>query len=444
METVDVEGTQPTLEADCVYVQMKKQYRVSRYIRAQWFVSQIGKTIQPKQTDGEICGEVQVLSVLPRVCPAGWRPGRAHEFAYQVTAATKVTFLAKKYRFVFCLDLSASVASVDIRSETLLFDDVFSTLSQCIKKLVMPFYVPGSRLLFQPEIYVTVIAYIPHYTPAVQQVLIQGWPLTSENCDLFLTRVSSGLREICIVLAEATAGVAELHDQIRLQSEKLTGGLFEETEEQAAPTPLVNMVSSDVSTLNMLKYGMLALQLLPENSSAGIIVITDGVISLPSALQLESLLGSLRSGTVACSFLELGGRYHAKSCLGYVPYDDLMRFIARATFGAFLDNCLCPDEPSTEAGMVNMFHRALLFWSFQEESINRRLELARDTGLQYKSFVEGNSAFEQVQGCVSPLRKKNSDGVLTTSLSSILSCKLREGYALRSISTAKGNISTFF
>lgn len=169
METVDVEGTQPTLEADCVYVQMKKQYRVSRYIRAQWFVSQIGKTIQPKQTDGEICGEVQVLSVLPRVCPAGWRPGRAHEFAYQVTAATKVTFLAKKYRFVFCLDLSASVASVDIRSETLLFDDVFSTLSQCIKKLVMPFYVPGSRLLFQPEIYVTVIAYIPHYTPAVQQ-----------------------------------------------------------------------------------------------------------------------------------------------------------------------------------------------------------------------------------------------------------------------------------
>lgn len=56
---------------------------------------------------------------------------------------------------------------------------------------------------------------------------------------------------------------------MQLQSEKLTGGLFEETEEQAAPTPLVNMVSSDVSTLNMLKYGMLALQLLPENSSAG-------------------------------------------------------------------------------------------------------------------------------------------------------------------------------
>lgn len=54
---------------------------------------------------------------------------------------------------------------------------------------------------------------------------------------------------------------------MQLQSEKLTGVLFEE--EQAPPTSLVNMAPSDVSTLNMLKYGMLALQLLPENSSAG-------------------------------------------------------------------------------------------------------------------------------------------------------------------------------
>ncbi|CAN8010504.1 unnamed protein product [Ixodes pacificus] len=445
MEIADLEEMPATLEADCVYVQMKKQYRVSRYIRAQWFVSQIGKTIQPKQpkqeTEGEISGEVEVLSAIPRVCPAGWCPERAHEFTYLVTPATKVTFLAKKYRFVFCLDLSASVATVDIRSETLLFDEVLSTLSRCIEKLVMPFYVPGSCLVFQPEIYVTVIAYIPHYTPAVQQVLIQGWPLTRDNWTLFQTHVEAGLREICIVLAEATAGVAELHDQLRLQSEKLTGGLFEEGEEQAAPTSLVNMAPSDVSTLGMLKYGMLALQLLPENSSAGIVVITDGVISLPNGLQLESLLGNLRSGTVACSFLQLGGRYHAKCCLGYVPYDDLMRFIAKATFGAFLDNCLSLDNGATEPGAVNIFHRALLFWSFQEESINGRLELATDVGPQYKFFAEGSSAFnKQCQSSVKPMRKKNSEGTLATSLSSVLSCKLREGYALRSISTSKGEL----
>ncbi|KAH7935504.1 hypothetical protein HPB52_009391 [Rhipicephalus sanguineus] len=228
----------PTLEADCVYVQMKKQYRVSRYIRAHWFVNQIGKIIQLKRpSESDLVEEVEVLSALPRDKPTGWRPDRSHEFAYLVTPATKVTFLAKKYRFVFCLDLSVSIANVDIRSETFLFDEVFSTLSKCVEKLVKP-------------------------------VLIQGWPLTPDNCALFLSKVSAGLSEICIVLAEATAGVAELHDQLRLQSEKLTGGLFEECDEQACTTPLVNMVSSDVSTLSMLRYGMLALQLLPENSSA--------------------------------------------------------------------------------------------------------------------------------------------------------------------------------
>lgn len=442
------QGSPPTLEADCVYVQMKKQYRVSRYIRAQWFVNQIGKVIQPKQpSESDITGEVEVLSALPRDKPSGWRPEKAHEFAYLVTPATKVTFLAKKYRFVFCLDLSASIATVDIKSETFLFDEVFATLSQCVEKLVMPFNVPGSCVVFQPEIYATVIAYIPHYTPAVQQVLIQGWPLTPDNCALFLSKVSAGLREICIVLAEATAGVAELHDQLRLQSEKLTGVLFEEGEEQACATPLVNMVSSDMSTLNMLKYGMLALQLLPENSSAGMVVITDGVISVPNGHQLELLLGSLRGGTVACSFLHLGGAYHAKSSLGYVPYDDLMRFIARATFGAYLDRaCIlkgaAAGDGGASVGAENVFHRALLLWSFQEEFINQRLELAKDPGPYYKlpAAKGGGGVVEHSQGSMQAMRKKTSDGSLNTSLSSILSCKLREGYALRSISTAKGEL----
>ncbi|KAH7984893.1 hypothetical protein HPB51_026896 [Rhipicephalus microplus] len=115
----------PTLEADCVYVQMKKQYRVSRYIRAHWFVNQIGKVIQLKRpSESDLVEEVEVLSALPRDKPTGWRPDRSHEFAYLVTPATKVTFLAKKYRFVFCLDLSVSIANVDIQSETFLFDEV--------------------------------------------------------------------------------------------------------------------------------------------------------------------------------------------------------------------------------------------------------------------------------------------------------------------------------
>lgn len=63
----DFQEMPATLEADCVYVQMKKQYRVSRYIRAQWFVSQIGKTIQPKQPkqQTEVSAHLPVIVMRP-------------------------------------------------------------------------------------------------------------------------------------------------------------------------------------------------------------------------------------------------------------------------------------------------------------------------------------------------------------------------------------------
>ncbi|KAL1468621.1 hypothetical protein MTO96_041367, partial [Rhipicephalus appendiculatus] len=70
------------------------------------------------------------------------------------------------------------------------------------------------------------------------------------------------------------------------------------------------------------------------------------------------------------------------------------------------------DEVEGSTGTENIFHRALLFWSFQEEFINQRLELAKDAGMQYKPLAsKGNTAFE-----------------------------LNPGYALRSISTAKGEL----
>ncbi|KAH8034962.1 hypothetical protein HPB51_003732 [Rhipicephalus microplus] len=99
------------------------------------------------------------------------------------------------------------------------------------------------------------------------------------------------------------------------------------------------------------------------------------------------------------------------------------------------------DEVEGSMGTENIFHRALLFWSFQEKFVNQRLELAKDVGMPYKPLAsKGNTGIELNPGSVPQLRKKSTDGSLNTSLSSILSCKLREGYALRSISTAKGQL----
>ena len=120
--------------------------------------------------------------------------------------------------------------------------------------------------------------------------------------------------------------------------------------------PQNSIISPDISTLNMLRFGLLALQLLPQNSTAGIVVITDGmirfdffinlewliiilIISLPSADALESVLTQLRHHTISCSFLQIGSNPHPHSCFGFVPYIDFMKFISTATFGAYLSNC---------------------------------------------------------------------------------------------------------
>lgn len=53
------------------------------------------------------------------------------------------------------------------------------------------------------------------------------------------------------------------------ESEKLVGGLFEESSDgEMVPPPAarVPMVAPDAGFVNMLRYGMLALRLLPESS----------------------------------------------------------------------------------------------------------------------------------------------------------------------------------
>ena len=58
----------------------------------------------------------------------------------------------------------------------------------------------------------------------------------------------------------------------QLESERLVGKLFEDEPcgaDGSAASAAVPMVSPDMGFVNMLRYGILALQLLPENSSAG-------------------------------------------------------------------------------------------------------------------------------------------------------------------------------
>lgn len=131
----------------------------------------------------------------------------------------------------------------------------------------------------------------------------------------------------------------------------------------------MSVVTADVGLVSMVRQGILALQLLPSNSSAGIIIITDGVTSVPDVAVCETLLNQLRSGTVACSFVQVGGVYSYDCSFGHVPNVELMKFIAMATFGAYLSTCPELDPLSTD---LNVYHKAFLLYSFLRtgESLN--------------------------------------------------------------------------
>ena len=97
------EGGEP-LEAERIFLLMKKEYRLSRNTRAHWYFSHLtpGNTeirAPNKQSLAEFTGDLEVVSVVPREpCPPDWDWDTGHLYTYQVQPASMVTFLSQQYR----------------------------------------------------------------------------------------------------------------------------------------------------------------------------------------------------------------------------------------------------------------------------------------------------------------------------------------------------------
>ena len=169
----------------------------------------------------------------------------------------------------------------------------------------------------------------------------QGWKLTSKNLGTFLFLLRKRFDEITESVARITARANDELEEKRRHPDSLNlDALFDE--EQSKYTSGLS-IPPDMAMVNIFRSGLLSLQLLPPKSNAGLIVISDGMLTLPNASVLESMLTQSRNHNIACSFLRVGSSAHPHACFGYVPYTDLMKFITTATFGAYLDRC--PDEP---------------------------------------------------------------------------------------------------
>ncbi|XP_073936484.1 KICSTOR complex protein SZT2 isoform X6 [Castor canadensis] len=410
-------------EAGQVFLLMKKDYRISRNVRLAWFLNHLHQTVQatPQELLLQSEQELEVLSVLP----PGWQPDESVvPRPFLLVPSTRVTFLAWQYRFVIELDLSPSTGIVDDSTGEILFDEVFHALSRCLGGLLRPFQVPGSCINFQPEIYVTIQAYSSIIGLQSHQVLVQGCLLDPSQREAFLQQV---YEQLCLFEDKvATMLQQQYNPQNQAEDQSPDSG------EPLGRKVGVSMVTADLGLVSMIRQGILALQLLPSNSSAGIIVITDGVTSVPDVAVCETLLNQLRSGTVACSFVQVGGVYSYDCSFGHVPNVELMKFIAMATFGSYLSTC-----PEPEPGNLGLtvYHRAFLLYSFLRsgEALNPEYYCGSQHRLFNEHLVSASS-----NPALALRRKKHTEKEVPADLVSTVSVRLREGYSVREVTLAKG------
>jgi hypothetical protein len=98
----------------------------------------------------------------------------------------------------------------------------------------------------------------------------------------------------------------------------------------------------------MLSYGITALQLMPEESTAALVVITDGILDVPNLQAFEAVMRQTRARIISCSFVQIGSNYNRQlssnnkiikapvASLGHVPNEELLKFISLSTFGSFI------------------------------------------------------------------------------------------------------------
>ncbi|XP_051929765.1 KICSTOR complex protein SZT2 isoform X2 [Hippocampus zosterae] len=417
-------------DAEHIYLLMKEEYRISRNVRLAWFLGKLNQTICPaSQLDLlNSTNELDLLSVLPK----GWQgdppPPLPRANAAQpalLVPSTRATFLARRYRFIIELDLSPSTGIVDDSTGEMIFDEVFHALSRCLAGLAQPFTVPGTEQLFTPKIFTTILVYSSIFGLTSHQVLVQG-------CQLERTDLGHFLHHIYQQLKAVESNIAHVLNQ-QHESCSVECGLHGNGVEDPPPRrPNISMVSSDMGLVSMVRQGILALQLLPPNSSAGIIIITDGVMSVPDVVVCETLLNQLRSGTITCSFVQVGGPYSYDCSFGYIPNVELMKFISVATFGSYLPSCPPLDLDSHD---MNAYHKAFLTYSFLKtpEAINSDILSVSQHKLFNEHLVSasGNPALAM-------RRKKHTEKDVHAHLISVVSVRLREGYTIREISLTKG------
>ncbi|CAI4224634.1 unnamed protein product [Auanema sp. JU1783] len=478
------DGEETHREAAEVFIHMHRNFRVSRNLRAQWFFDHLGKTvsIQDEPTGDEYGREMTVLGIISK-------DGSVDEFVgnevFRVCLDTKVTFLSRYYRQVFILDLSPSTIVADEQSNSCLHHKLLECLQLSLSSVVRSFTIPGTRKKFRPQVYVSIIVFVPFLSFSEKSVLVHGDLLTESNVFNVLEKARVKFDELLKSLHSFSQPILrtwvnlQRHHRIRIDEIPPRKNSNQETEDFMAmnavgknlngtarqpPNSNLNDRKQDIwyyddqsllpakflktnngytfpesAILFILRLGLITMQSLPEHTQSNIVVITDGVAGIPDTLALEDLLNQIRNQTVSCSFIQVQGTSHSEACFGHVSSGELFHFLAMATFGSYLPYCRCSgfglesiedgeEEDEAFYRELNSFHRSLLCWSFQnflEDNVHISNLL--------KEISTGFAEFQKCDSVVYPVFK----GTYHSKLHEMLYVRLREGFSMKRVEYLK-------
>nr|CAB3266774.1 protein SZT2-like [Phallusia mammillata] len=392
-----------------VYIQLNKEFRVSRNIRLMWYLDHLNSQVSvPNDNDSTIeTTGLQVLSIIDSDMTSSDQP-------CMMTTDTRLAFISGGYKFVFALDLSASVLRVDTFQQCVMVETILLNLEECLMSLIQPFIVPGTSCPQQPSIFITLFVQWRGTTSVEghQKVIIQGCRLSESS----VQHIMSLAKKVIYSIKYSAEGMT-------------SAGM-------ARPQQYDNTL------ITILDTALLALQLLPPNTSSGIIVFTDGVIGEPIPVLLDNILGKCQTLTTACSFVHVNPSSFPLCNFGCVSHTELMQFVAQSTKGKYINTF---QAPSNQSHCLNMYQESLMLWTFQADE-NDNYVTVQDHTAWRSSHRSTCSVFElrnlspEQRDVPALMSRKHGEKSLRVSLPTVVGSRLREGYSIKQVLFPKNMI----
>ncbi|CAG8576020.1 1189_t:CDS:10 [Gigaspora margarita] len=310
------------------------------------------------------------------------------DISYKLMPNTRIITLCTKYRMIFLLDVTTSLATIYYNNRKgVLISEAIKVLYRCIEGLVQPFTIQDldrdKALHFEPEISITVIAESSHFAsnanllPMIRdfptmRVLLNGVIVTKNNvADIInnlhteLTNFQQEVAELRQKLSRAKFPVAYEMDVVGSKTEDDVDTFMDNKKN------LWRLGSSGANLAYSLNAGLFAKSLLPDEGFPSLTIITDGVVksTLDHMSADDDIIQQLCKEGIRCNIIQVGSHQGFDPCcnFGLLPDIEVLQFVTTATSGVFLYSENCPDisdnnSPiaSSSQSSFNFYHEHML------------------------------------------------------------------------------------